>query len=281
MGSVPLLPLLRGQTRDFFVDRFNGGMVGFQRGCGHRRPPSSGCCAGAENANSYYHLHPYLNNRVPFMFKEKIRQVWSSLCSFAVSLPGWARQNYVWGLLIVPCLFVVLMYYISGNNIFGWQNSSYCKNDLEIIHPSLLACALLLAAVGWIKTRDFSLTCLFFLCAGAFSREILGQGYSSVFVIAIIGVIVCADQNRERIKTLINSKWASSFLATTFICYIASQLLDRGVVKRIGWLVTMDTSWKPLYSSNIEESLEALGGLFLVLTVLTLIVSAIKRKNSE
>jgi hypothetical protein len=215
------------------------------------------------------------------MYKEKFRQVWSSLYSFAVSLPNWARQNYIWSLIIVPCLFVFLMYCISGNNIFGWQNSHDCKNDLEIIHPSLLACAVFLSAVGWIKTKDFSLTCLFFLCLGAFSREILGQGYSYIFVIAIIGVIVLADQNRERMTTLLNSKWAASFLATTFICYIASQLLDRGVVKRIGWLVTMDTSWKPLYASNIEESLEALGGLFLVFTVVTLIVSAIMRKNSE
>ena len=214
------------------------------------------------------------------MYKEIVRKAGCSLRSFFTSLPGWARQNFIWGLLVVPILFVVLMYTVIGADMFGWQKSGQCKADLEIAHPALLGCAVVLAVGAWARTKDFSLACLCFLCGGAFAREILGQGYSFVFVSVMIGVIICAERNKDRMTTLLTSKWSTSLLAMTFICYIFSQLLDRGVIKRIGRLVTMDGSWKPLYSSQIEESLETLGGLFLLITVISLTVSAKKKLTS-
>ena len=68
-------------------------------------------------------------------------------------------------------------------------------------------------------------------------------------------------------------RWATPLLGMCFVCYLSSQLLDRGIVKRIGWLILWDTSWKPAYSSNLEEALETLGGLFLLCTPFAVKVS--------
>lgn len=212
------------------------------------------------------------------MLKDKLSQSGGSIFTFFTSLPNWSRKEFMWGLLITPIILTMLMHYISDNNIFGWQNSKYCKEQLEILHPSLLACAVLLAFTGWIWTKDLAPALLGILAAGALGREILGQGHTFIFVIAILIVIVFTEQNRTKMATFLKSKVSTSLLGMTFACYIISQLLDRGVIKRIGWLITWDTSWKPMYSSNIEESLEALGGLFLVFTVISVIRSARRKK---
>ncbi len=195
-----------------------------------------------------------------------------SLKNFISALPDWWRRDFIWRLMAAPVLFIVFMYILSDVNIFGWQDSSVCKNDLEIIHPALLLLTIIISVGGWLKTKDSALIFIGFLAAFAMARELLGQGSTFIFVAGIIGLIIYGDRDHERIKTLLNSKWSTSLLGMCFICYFISQLLDRGFIKRIGWLVTMDTSWKPPYSSNIEEGLESLGGFFLVLTSISLII---------
>jgi hypothetical protein len=195
-----------------------------------------------------------------------------SLKNFIQALPDWWRRDFVWRLMTVPVLFIVLMYILSDANIFGWQDSTGCKNDLEIIHPVLLLFSIIISVGGWLKTKDSALLFIGFLAAFALARELLGQGSTFVFIAGIIGLIIYANRDLERIKTLLNSKWSTSLLGMCFICYFISQLFDRGFMKRIWWLVTMDTSSKPPYSSNIEEGLESLGGFFLVLTSISLII---------
>jgi hypothetical protein len=164
------------------------------------------------------------------MYKIKIQQLWQPLRSFFTSLPAWMRQDFMLGYLVVPALFIILIYNLSEANVFGWHESSCCKNDLEILHPTLLAFALMISIAGWFKTKDLSVLCLCFLSGGALSREILGQGYTFVFVISIVGVIVYANQNLEQMTTLLKSKLSTSFLGMCFICYIISQLFDRGII---------------------------------------------------
>ncbi len=212
------------------------------------------------------------------MLKEKLLKYIGSLTTFFTSIPGWILKNFSWSFLLAPVILTILMHYISDNNIFGWQDSRYCKEQLEIIHPSFLACAVLLGFTGWLWTKDLASAVLGFLAAGALGREILGQGHTFIFVIAILIVIVFTEQNRKKMATFLQSKLSTSLLTMTFVCYIISQLLDRGVIKRIGWLITWDTSWKPMYSSNIEESLEALGGLFLIFTLISVIKAAKQKK---
>lgn len=179
---------------------------------------------------------------------------------------GWVRHDFVWWLLIVPVLFSAAVYVVSERDILGWGDSSVFKDLMEIVHPGLVAGFLLVSWLRWRRTRDNAFAFLGILSMAVLARELIGQGSSIVLYLALIGLTVYATRHGEKVAALFPSKWAASFLVMCFVCYAASQLLDRGVIKRIGWLLLWDTSWKPPHSSNLEEALESLGGFFLFLT---------------
>ncbi len=137
---------------------------------------------------------------------------------------------------------------------------------MEVVHPALLAGFLLVSLLRLWVSRDPAFAFLAVLSVFVLGRELMGQGSTVILYAALIGLIIYGNRYPDRIASLLQSKWATSFLGMCFVCYLSSQLLDRGIVKRIGWLILWDTSWKPPFSSNLEEALESLGGLFLLLT---------------
>lgn len=207
---------------------------------------------------------------------EFLKRIRDAFVSLITALPKWFSNDFYWGLLIFPFLFAALVYSLSEADVFGWQNFRTCKHAMEIIHPSLLALTVAVSALGYLKTKNCAFMFIAVLSAFALSREILGQGTTFIFLIGIVGLVMYGDRHGERISTLLGSRWAMSFLAMCFICYILSQLLDRGVIKRIGWLIFWDTSWRLPHSSNMEEGLESLGGLFLMLTSISLFLKSKK-----
>lgn len=199
-----------------------------------------------------------------------LKRIRDAFVSFIIALPKWFSNDFYWGLLIIPFLFVALIFGLSEADVFGWENFKTCKYAMEIIHPSLLALTIMVSAAGYLKSKNRTFMFIAVLGAFALFREIFGQGTTFVFLVGVIGLMVYGDRHSERISTLLGSRWAMSFLAMCFICYFLSQLLDRGVIKRIGWLILWDTSWRLPHSSNMEESLESLGGLFLMATSISL-----------
>jgi hypothetical protein len=137
---------------------------------------------------------------------------------------------------------------------------------MEIVHPALLAGFLLVSLLRLWVSRDTAFAFLAVLSVFVLGRELMGQGSTFILYAALMGLIIYGNRYPDRIASLLRSQWATSFLGMCFVCYLSSQLLDRGIVKRIGWLILWDTSWKPPFSSNLEEALESLGGLFLLLT---------------
>jgi hypothetical protein len=205
---------------------------------------------------------------------------------FPAAVLKWAQREFIWGLLIVPVLFVALVYSLCDANFLGWRDSDVFKPLMEIVHPALLAGFLLLSLVSWRLTRDISFCFLMVLSIFVLARELIGQGSTFVLYAAIIGLILYGRHNPQGIGSLLRSRWATSFLGMCFLCYLSSQLLDRGIVKRIGWLILWDTSWKLPYSSNLEEALESLGGFFLLCTPFAVNVgrmtnSSITTKNTK
>ena len=194
---------------------------------------------------------------------------------FPADVLKWVRRDFIWGLLAVPLLFVAIVYGLCDADFQGWSDSDVFKPLMEIVHPSLLAGFLLVSLLSWRLTRDVAFCFLTVLSVFVLARELTGQGSTFVLYAAIIGLILYGSRNPERIGSLLRSRWATSFLAMCFVCYLSSQLLDRGIVKRIGWLILWDTSWKPPYSSNLEEALESLGGFFLLCTSFAVNVSRI------
>ncbi len=198
---------------------------------------------------------------------------WAIACGnafrrFLLALPGWARREFVWGLLLVPVALAVLVYRLSAANFQGWADSDVFKPLMEIVHPGLLLGFLLLALWRLLTTRDRAFGFLAVLSAFVLGRELMGQGSTIILLMGLAGLIVYADRHPDHLASLRHAPWALNFLAMCFVCYLISQLLDRGVVKRIGWLILWDTSWKPPFASNLEEALESLGGFFLLLSPL-------------
>jgi hypothetical protein len=185
---------------------------------------------------------------------------------FLSSLLGWLRRDFLWGLLIVPILYIVLVYSLSEADFRGWGDHSIFKPLMEVVHPALLAGFLLVSLLRLWVSRDPAFAFLAVLSVFVLGRELMGQGSTVILYAALIGLIIYGNRYPDRIASLLQSKWATSFLGMCFVCYLSSQLLDRGIIKRIGWLILWDTSWRPPFSSNLEEALESLGGLFLLLT---------------
>ena len=200
----------------------------------------------------------------------QVFQTGGALHRFGLALLAWARRDFIWGLMILPLLLVVLVHALSEANFQGWQDSGVFKPIMEIVHPALLVGFLLLSLARLLINRDKAFAFLAVLGAFVLGREILGQGSSFILFAGLILLFTYGNRHPDRIASLLGSRWATSFLAMCFICYLTSQLLDRGVVKRIGWLILWDTSWKPPHASNLEEALESLGGFFLLLMPLAI-----------
>ena len=198
--------------------------------------------------------------------KSKIVIAYQGIRSFLSSVLGWARRDFLWALMIVPVLFVGLIYHLSAADFAGWADRNVFKTLMEIVHPALLAGFLIISLLRLWVSRDTVFAFLAVLSVFVLGRELMGQGSTFILFAALIGLIIYGRRHPARIAPLLNSRWATSFLGMCFVCYLCSQLLDRGIIKRIGWLIFWDTSWKPPFSSNLEESLESLGGLFLLLT---------------
>lgn len=184
--------------------------------------------------------------------------------SLVSSIRKWARRDFNWSLLIVPVLYSVLIYIFSEVDFQGWGDRHRFKSLMEIVHPAFLAIFLLVSLQSWFSTRDTTFVFLTVLSVVVLGRELIGQGAGFLFYPALVGLVVYGYRNPDRIASLLRSRWATSFLCMCFLCYLGSQCLDRGLVKRIGWLIFWDTSWKPPHASNLEESLESLGGFFLL-----------------
>jgi len=208
-----------------------------------------------------------------------LRQIGRAIRSFLFSLLGWARRDFIWALLIIPILSSVLVYRLSAANFLEWGDYGVFKAQMEVLHPALLAGFLLVSLLRLWVSRDAAFAFLAVLSVFVLGRELMGQGSTILLYAGLTGLIVYGNKHPDRIASLLRSKWATSFLGMCFVCYLSSQLLDRGVVKRIGWLIFWDTSWQPPFSSNLEEALESLGGLFLLFS--PFVIRAGDRSNSS
>jgi hypothetical protein len=215
------------------------------------------------------------------MIRKYLIQFRTALPAFFRALPGWFLKRYLWILLPLPVLVSIVVYQLAAANIFGWHSSAQNKVVMEIIHPSLLAVAILLALAGWRYSRNTSLAFIGVMCSFTLARELGGQGkgLSTILYIALLGLITYGYHNLDKLATLLESRLASSLMATCFIFYAISQLLDRGAAATLGKLLLWDASWKIPYTSQMEESLETSGGACLMLTVVVLIVLVVRDKS--
>jgi len=193
-----------------------------------------------------------------------------SLDSRAINFLRWLRHDFAVSLIALPILLAIAVHILSRNGTFGWDDTGRFKALFEIIHPSILATMALLAWGRWFQTRAPSFAFLGVLSLFVLSRELIGQGSSILLYSGLIGLAIFASRHPSKIAGIAQSRWALSLILMGFTCYAFSQFLDRGLIKRIVWLLFWDTTREVPFSSNQEEALESLGGLMLMLSVFCL-----------
>ena len=180
----------------------------------------------------------------------------------------WLRRDFAVSLIATPILLAGIVHTLSTNGVNGWDDEQRFKALMEIIHPAIIALMAFIAWARWLQTRAPSFAFLGALALFVFSREIMGQGSSVVLYAGLIGLAILARRYPAKVAAIAQSRWTLSLIVMGFSCYAFSQLLDRGVIKRIVWLIYWDTSREVPFTSNQEEALESLGGLMLMLSVL-------------
>ncbi|MFH0945605.1 MAG: hypothetical protein V2A76_10445 [Planctomycetota bacterium] len=193
----------------------------------------------------------------------------------------WFRRTFYWWLLLIPAIHLALISYLSHQKVGIFHNEVEPKVLFEVIHPALLVLFTLLSLQGWRLTRQFAFGWMTLFGAVLFCRELHFYGSGPILVGGLLFLLWAAIKKKEERRAFLAQRWAASLFTLSFVSYVVSQLLDRGVFEFIGRVIVWNFRWILLYRSNMEETLEALGGLFLVFTTLTILVSALPRPRPE
>ena len=86
----------------------------------------------------------------------------------------------------------------------------------------------------------------------------------------MIALAVFAYRRPEDVAALFRNRMVRSLLIMCLFCYFISQFMDRGLAKRMVRPFLGDPEWEIPNSTQMEETLEALGGIFLLCTGLVL-----------
>jgi hypothetical protein len=179
----------------------------------------------------------------------------------------WFLKYFRWPLLFAIPLIALIVAALSSQDFQGWGAEYVLKNKLEIAHPGLLFAFTLVTLAGWLLRGHRISGWMSLLGAAFFMREIHFEGSDYLMVVIVLGIFVYVWRNPDRFSALWKAHWPLSLLAMCFISYACSEVLfDRGLIKQPFEIIFDDPEWMLPYSSNIEESLETLGGLFLLLS---------------
>jgi len=183
---------------------------------------------------------------------------------------NWFLKKFYWPLLAIPVALILGVYQLSESNFRGWDNSQVLRADMEIIHPVALLCFTLVAFQSWQLTRAYVYGWLAIMGAAVVMREIHFEGSDIIVYTTLIVLWGLAWKRPEKLSELWNNRLALSLLVMCFTSWILSESFDRGIIKNIIQLAIGDQEWDLKHATNIEESMECLGGTFLLFSVLCL-----------
>lgn len=193
----------------------------------------------------------------------------------------WFSQTFYWWLLLIPAIHLGLISYLSQQKIGIFHNEVDPKVLFEQIHPAILVVFTLLSLQGWRLTRRYAFGWMTIFGCVLFCREMHFYGSGPILVGGLLLLLRAAIKQPEERRAFLSQRWAASWFTLSFVSYVVSQLLDRGVFEFIGRVIVWNFRWTLLHRSNMEETLETLGGLFLVFTTLTILASALPRSRPE
>ncbi len=175
-------------------------------------------------------------------------------------------RHFHWWLLFIPLITCIILFKLSVNDFMGWNNYSVFKDQMEMAHPGVLLTFTLIMFLRYYFSRTYLNGWLLAMGISLFCRELHFAGTGTAIYGALAVLFYLAWKNRARMTPLTENRVAFSLFIMVFICYFCSQFLDRGLAKRVGWIILWDFSWELPHASNLEEYLEFLGGTFLLVT---------------
>lgn len=194
----------------------------------------------------------------------------------------WIRREFRWPLLLAIPAVALLIALLSSRDFLEWDSRSTLKPVLEIIHPGLLFGFTVIALVGWLG-KGYHVSAWMALLGSAFlMREIHFAGSDYLMGIIVLGIAVYVWRHPSKFEALWATPWSLSLLVMSLVSYGCSEVLfDRGLIKQPFEIIFSDPEWKLPYSSNIEESLETLGGFFLLLSGVIFTFRAVPGKEGR
>jgi hypothetical protein len=179
----------------------------------------------------------------------------------------WFKSKFRWSLLLSVPLVALTIAALSSQDFLNWGTEYVLKAKLEIVHPALLFGFVIVSLGGWLVKGLHVSAWMALLGAAFFMREIHFEGSDYLMVIVLLGIFTYAWRNSNHFTKLWIAQWPLSMLVMCFISYASSEILfDRGLIKQPFEIIFNDPDWMLPHSSNIEESLETLGGLFILLS---------------
>ena len=169
--------------------------------------------------------------------------------------------------LSVPLISIVAITIDSWTGVEWFEE----KGLQEILAPSILAVAVVVALMFWARAGDFYSRWLVFLCIALFCRELHFWGTNNGIYLALALLVWFALRNMESMGPFVNSRVAVSLFAGAMVTYGVTKTLDRGYWRFIsGW---------PNWQDSMEESLESTGHFMVLVLVAHSYVSWDRRRK--
>lgn len=184
----------------------------------------------------------------------------------------WLHQEFILWLTTIPPLIALTLYLLLQYTFHFENNNIIIIKIMEVLHPAILFLFLCTTAYSWknYHTQGFKWTTI--TAAALFMREIHFKGSDIIVYTTLILSWGLAWRQPKYIVDLFSHKIASSCFVMGFLSYVCSESFDRRIFERFFKIYLNNYSYRIPHSSRIEESLETLGGLFLLLSAITLLI---------
>ncbi len=171
--------------------------------------------------------------------------------------------------LLLPATVATLVVLLSRTP-FLWLAE---KATQEIVAPSILAVAVVIASLFWARAGHFYSRWLLLVTAGLFCRELHFVGTENGIYVVILALVWYASRHMDGMQPMLEHRTAASLFVGALVTYLISKTFDRAYWSFLaGWSNWQDT---------IEESLESTAHLMILsLVVVSYVAWGIRSRRS-
>lgn len=189
-----------------------------------------------------------------------VRAIWTGL-------PLWS-----W---LIPTSGLCLLGLLGCGQLLPWFVGKYAwtgKDCQEVLGPSLLAAAVLVATLQWAMERSFCRGWMLALPAVLLCRELHFPGTGTGVYVGLAALTLTAVRHRARLQPVWNCSSLGGWWFGALSWYVLAVSIDSGA-----WKFLPHAHW---WSVNLEETLESGGHFCILLGTLSSVVMVASRPKS-